>query len=131
MLKKLTKLNKEFDTKILIKAKKITEKYEIILTQDDGEWYGNSIEMPNIFGDGKTPKECKKNTKEAITTVIAYLLEQKEIIPTPTNKEKRTEQINISLTYEEKNNLSAKASSHGYKNIADYIRAEVFTHQIA
>ncbi len=131
MLKKLTKLNKKFDTKILIKAKKIAEKYEITLTQDDGEWYGNSIEMPNIFGDGKTSKECIRNTKEALITTIAYLLEQREIVPAPINKEERTEKVNISLTHEEKNILSASALSHGYKDIADYIRAKAFTHQIA
>ena len=45
---KLKKLNREFDSKILTKAKKIVEKYEVIMTFDDGEWYGKGLEI-SIF----------------------------------------------------------------------------------
>ena len=131
MLEKSTKLNKEFDAKILSKAKKIAGKYEIILNQADGEWYGKGVEMPTVFGDGKTPDKCTESMREALTAAVAYLLEQGEVVPAPASEEKRTEQVNIRLTCEEKVILMASARSHGYKGLADFIRANAFTSQVA
>ena len=76
MLEKLTKLNKEFDINIVKKAKNIVEKYNIIINLEDGEYYGNSVEMPTVFSDGKTEEECIKKTKEALIIAVSYLLEQ-------------------------------------------------------
>ena len=81
MLEKLTKLNKEFDINIVKKAKNIVEKYNIIITQEDGEYYGNSVEMPTVFGDGKTLDECREYTKEALVVVVSYLIEQEQKVP--------------------------------------------------
>lgn len=125
MSNKSTKLNKEFDTKIFARAKKIAEKYEIILTEADGEWYGKGVEMPTVFGDGKTADECVKNTKEALAAVVAHLLESGDTIPVPASEGKRTEQVNVRVTAEEKVILASYARSHGYRGIGDFIRARV------
>ncbi len=127
MSDKLAKLNKEFDGKILTEARKIAEKYEIILTPEDGEWYGKGVEMPTVFADGKTPGECTENTIEAFTAAIAYLLEKGAIVPAPASEAKRTEQVNIRLTCEEKVILMSAARSQGYRGLADFIRAKALT----
>ena len=120
---KSKKLNREFDSGILAKAKKIVEKYEVIMSFEDGQWYGKGLEMPLVFGDGKTPDECIKNTKEALTATIAHLLEIGEAVPPPASEGKRTEQVNVRLTVEEKAILGATARSQGFKGLGDFLRA--------
>jgi predicted RNase H-like HicB family nuclease len=130
MSNKSKKLNKPFDSKILAHANKIAEKYEIILAFEGGEYFGRGLEMPNVFGDGKTPDECMQNTKEAIASTIAHLLEKGESIPAPASEGKRTEQVNIRLTVEEKVILGATAKSKGFQGLADFIRAKVLSPQL-
>lgn len=124
---KSKKLNREFESKILAKAKKIVEKYEVIMSFGDGEWYGKGLEMPLVFGDGKTPDECIKNTKEALTATIAHLLEIGEVVPAPASDGKRTEQVNVRLTVEERAILGATAHSQGFKGLGDFLRARALT----
>lgn len=125
MLSKLKKLNSKFDEKALSSAKKIVDKYEVIMSCCNGEWYGRGLEIPTVFGDGKTPDECINNTKEALVATVAYLLEQGEAVPVPSSTGKRTEQVNIRLTAEEKAILSASAHSQGFKGLSDFLRAKV------
>ncbi|MDD5327277.1 MAG: type II toxin-antitoxin system HicB family antitoxin [Phycisphaerae bacterium] len=126
MSNKSKKLNRAFDEKILAKAQKVTEKYEIIMSFEDGEWYGRGLEMPNVFGDGKTPDECIQNTKEGLISVVAHLLEQGEVVPSPACEGNRTEQVNVRLTKEEKIILNASAKSQGFHGLADFLRAKAF-----
>ena len=131
MSNKSKKLNREFDSKVLAKAKKIVEKYEVVMSFDDGQWYGKGLEMPLVFGDGKTPDECIKNAKEALTVTVAHLLEIGEVVPAPASEGKRTEQVNVRLTAEEKAILGATARSRGFRGIADFLRATALTPKIA
>ena len=124
MSNKSTKLNKPFSKEVLGIAKKVVDKYEIILTFSDGEWYGKVLEMPMVFGDGKTPDKCVKNTKEALTATIGHLLERGDVIPVPTCEGKRNKQVNVRLTEEEKAILGAAASSQGFKGLGDFLRAK-------
>lgn len=128
---KSKKLNREFDSKILAKAKKIVEKYEVIMSFEDGEWYGKGLEMSLVFGDGKTPNECIKNTKEALIATVAHLLEIGEVVPAPASEGKRTEQVNVRLTVEERAILGATARSQGFRGLGDFLRAKALTPQIA
>lgn len=124
MSNKSKKLNKAFNKNILSTAKKIAEKYEIIVVFENGDWYGRGLEMPNVFGDGKTPDECLKNTREGLVSAVAHLLERKEVVPAPASQGKRTEQVNIRLTAEEKAILGASAKARGFHGLADFIRAK-------
>ena len=130
MSNKLKKLNKPFNKTVLATAKKIAEKYEVIISSEKGEWYGRGLEMPNVFGDGKTPDECVTNTREGLISAVAHLLEQGEVIPAPASKGKRSEQVNIRLTAEEKVILGASAKSKGFQGLADFIRAKALTPQL-
>jgi predicted RNase H-like HicB family nuclease len=129
MSNKSKKLNKPFNRNVLVTAKKVAEKYGVILSFENGEWYGRGLEMPNVFGDGKTPDECVENTKNGLISAVAHLLEQGEVIPAPASERKRTEQVNIRLTPEEKVILGASAKSKGFQGLADFIRAKALTPQ--
>ena len=130
MSNKLKKLNKPFKNVILATAKKVAEKYEVILSFENGQWYGRGLEMPNVFGDGKTPDECVENTRNGLIAAVAHLLEQGEVIPAPANQGKRTEQVNVRLTSEEKAILGASAKSKGFQGLADFIRAKALAPQL-
>ncbi len=129
MSDKSKNLNKAFNPKSFATAKKIAEKYEVILSFEDGECYGRGLEMPNVYGDGKTPNECIKSTREALIASIAHLLEQGEVVPAPASQGKRTEQVNIRLTPEEKVILGASAKAKGFHSLADFFRAKAMALQ--
>ena len=116
-------LDRPFDPQILRRAGQIAESYQIILQYEDGEYFGRALEMPTVMNDGKTPDECVKATREIITTAVAYLLEKGETPPTPASENKRTEQINIRLTPEEKLLLEEKARTKGFRGVSDFVRA--------
>ncbi len=124
MSKKSKNLNRPFDKKLLVIAQKFVDKYEIILVKQGGEWYGRGLEMSTVFADGKTPDECIKNTKEALMAAATHLLEQGKIVPAPATAGKRTEQVNVRLTAEEKIILTATAKSRGFKGVGDFIRSQ-------
>ncbi|MBN1391269.1 MAG: type II toxin-antitoxin system HicB family antitoxin [Sedimentisphaerales bacterium] len=119
-------MNKPFDAKILAKARKVAERYEIIMSYENGEWYGKGLEIPTVFGDGKTAEECIENTREALAAVVAHLLEQGEVFPSPASENKRTEQVNVRLTKEEKIILNTSARAQGFHGLADFLRAKAF-----
>jgi predicted RNase H-like HicB family nuclease len=129
MSNKSKNLNKPFDAKFLTNAKKIAKKYEIILSFEDGQWYGRGLEMPNVYGDGETPDKCIENTREALTASVAHLLERGEVVPAPASQGKRTEQVNIRLTAEEKIILSTSAKANGFHSLADFFRAKAMIPQ--
>ena len=89
---------------------------------EDGEWYGKGLEMPLVFGGGKTPNECIKNTKEALIAASAHLLEIGNVVPAPASEGKRTEQVNVRLTVEERAILGATARSQGFRGLGDFLR---------
>ncbi len=115
-------INRPFAPGILRRARAIADTYQIILHHEDGEYYGRGLEMPHVMNDGKTPDECVRATREILTTAVAYMLENKQTPPAPASQNKRTEQVNIRLTSEEKLILEDAARSRGFRGISDFIR---------
>lgn len=116
-------LIRPFEKNVEETAKKLADKYQIVLTQEDGMWFGHGLEMPNVFGEGKTSNQCVKNTLEALRASIAVMLEAGQMPPMPANHGQRSEQVNIRLSAVEKAVIEAFARSKGYRGIADYMRA--------
>src|SRR4051812_26952649 len=96
------KIDRPFDPAILRRAREIADSYQIILQFEDGLYYGRGLEMPTVMNHGKTPDACVRATKDILTTAVAYLLEKGETPPAPAAENKRTEQVNVRLTAEEK-----------------------------
>ena len=104
-------------------ARSIADEYQIILTNEDDEWYGHGLEMPKVMADGKTVAQCVKNTREAMTAAVAYMIESGQVPPSPAKEGKRTEQVNIRLGAMEKFALTFAAKQKGFKSLADFLRA--------
>jgi len=116
-------INRAFDRAILRRAEEAAQSYQIILHFEDGEYYGRGLELPNVMSDGKTPDECVRATRDALVTAVAYLLEKGEAPPAPAVENKRTEQVNIRLTAEEKLLLEETARRKGFRGISDFVRS--------
>ncbi len=112
-----------FDAAMLKQARKIAGAYEIVLWFEDGEWYGRSLELPNTYGDGKTPATCIASVREGLVATVATMLEDGERPPAPARAGERTEQINIRLTSAEKAILENRSRAGGFRGISDYVRA--------
>jgi predicted RNase H-like HicB family nuclease len=116
-------IDRPFDHSIMSKAEKIARQYQVILNCEDEHWYGRGLELPAIFGDGKTVEQCVKNTREAFAGWVAYLLEDGQRPPTPAREGSRTAQVNVRLTAEEKVFLEATAKRKGFTGLSDFVRA--------
>ena len=84
-------IDRPFAPALLRKARAVAESYQIILHQEDGEYYGRSVELPNVMNDGPTPDKCVEATRDILTTAIAYARSPPYPSPPSTDK-KRTEQ---------------------------------------
>jgi predicted RNase H-like HicB family nuclease len=116
-------IDRPFDVHTMAKAVKVAQQYQVILAFEDGHWYGRGLELPNIYGDGKTVNQCVENTREAFCGWVAYLLEEGQRPPTPAREGTRTAQVNVRLTSEEKVLLEATAKRKGFSGLSDFVRA--------
>ena len=113
-----------FDPAVLRHARKIAEQYRIVLEVNEELGYiGSSIEMPNVFADGKSPDDCVIATREALSVAVATMLEQGQEPPSPASTGLRKAQVNVRLNSEEKYRLQEAARKLGFKGLGDFIRA--------
>jgi len=83
---------------------------------------GSSVEFPTVFADAQSLEECYRVTQDALAVAVATMLECGQIPPQPVSSRKRTEQVNVRLTTEEKMFLSNAASTLGFRGISDFLR---------
>jgi predicted RNase H-like HicB family nuclease len=111
-----------FDPDIATQAKRIADEYEIVLWFEDGQWFGHSLELPNTYGDGKTPAACIKSVRAGLAATVATMLEEGDTPPAAAREGVRTEQINIRLTAAEKARLENRSRAGGFRGISDFVR---------
>jgi predicted RNase H-like HicB family nuclease len=116
-------IDRPFAPEVLSRARKLAERYKIVIEQEDGEYYGHALEVPGARDDGATPNECVARTRQAVITMVAYMIEQGEVPPVPASEGQRTEQVNVRLSVEEKMAIEAAARRKGFKGMSDYMRA--------
>jgi predicted RNase H-like HicB family nuclease len=116
-------IDRPFDPKVLERARKIVERYQVVVWFEEGEWYGRGVELPNAMNDGKTAEQCVTNTRDILVTTVAYLIESGEAPPPPARDNLRTEQVNVRLTVEEKMAVEAAAQRKGFRGIGDFMRS--------
>ena len=112
-----------FEANVLEQAGAVVADYQIILTCEDGQWFGRGLELPHVFGDGETPEQCVASTREALAAAVAYLFESGHSPPLPAKQGKRTTQVNVRLTAEEKAILEGTARRKGFEGLSDFLRA--------
>ena len=57
------------------RASNWSKRYNLVLKQKDGEWYGHAEEYPEAMGDGRTPAQCIRNTRKALRAAVLTILE--------------------------------------------------------
>jgi len=116
-------LNKPFKESIVRKAGKIVADYRIILERNERLGFiGSSVELPTVFVDAKTPEKCYKAVQDALMVAVATMIECGQRPPQPASAKRRTEQVNVRLTAEEKLLFANAAMNLGFKGISDFIR---------
>lgn len=115
-------VNKPLDAKHLEAGRKLAARYQAVIWFEDGEYYGRGLELPWTFEDGRTPDECFAKLRDAMAETVAFMLDRGERPPSPANESRRTAQINIRITPQEKSLLEQVAHAHGYNGVSDYLR---------
>jgi len=116
-------INRPFAAEILQRAARLAERYQIVLEHEDGWWYAHGLELAGARGDGATPEAAVADTREALVTMVAYMLEAGERPPAPAQEGRRTEQVNIRLTAEERLHLEGRSQAQGFRGLSDFVRA--------
>lgn len=124
--KKVTDPAEPFGAATLQKAREIAHGYKLTIEKSDRlNYIGSSVELPTVFADGDTPQKCYEATQETLSVAVAAMLEAGQTPPQPAAFMKRTTQVNVRLTPEEKALIASAAAKTGFKGLADFIRSTV------
>lgn len=116
-----------FDSAVWSEAQNIVADYRILIERHERMGFvGSSIELPNVIADGTTPMKCYESIQDALTFIVATMLEDGE--SPPEGPQKRTAQVNIRLTPREKDLLSRKSKELGFRWLSDFIRTISLQH---
>lgn len=116
-------IDRPFSPEIWARARNTVLRYRLILEpSEEVGFVGTALELPGAFADGRTADECVSATREAVATAVATMLEAGQEPPRPASS-RRTEQINIRLSAEEKALLEDLARTRGFRGISDFMRA--------
>lgn len=107
---------------LLRKGMELARRYQVVLWEESGEFYGRGLELPYVMEDGPTADACMKKLRQAMGETVGHLLERGEPAPSPVSEARRTAQVNIRITTQEKSLLEQVARAHGYHGISDYVR---------
>src|SRR5689334_4274436 len=117
------RIDAPFAPDVLRRARILADRYQIVVSMENGEYYGRGLELPYVMDDGATPQECVTNTRQALVATVATMLEQGQTPPSPASDEKRDQQINIRLSTMEKAALEEAARQAGYSGVSEFVRA--------
>ena len=121
--KKKLPIDRPFAPAILAEAELLAPQFSLVLQPEPEGGVGATVlEMPNVYGFGDTVNDCVRETRELLVTMLAYMLETGEAIPSPGAESKRTEQVNVRLTALEKLRLEDESRRAGFRGLSDYIR---------
>ena len=77
-------IDRKFSKEDTQTANELARDYHIATEKNDDLGYvGHCVEMPTVMNDGKSMVECQDGVKEAIATVLCYMLEAGIPIPQP------------------------------------------------
>lgn len=126
---KTEKLSAPFKKSVLNKAKTIVDDYRITIEKHDRLGFvGSSLELPTVFVDAKDPESCYEAVQKALEVAVATMIEAGQKPPEPISAKKRTVQVNVRLTAEEKLLFTNAAVNSGFRGISDFIRSTALNH---
>lgn len=111
---------------MLARAREIVAQYGVVIRRepDVGGYLGQGLEMPHVFADAETVEACAAATQEALLVTTAVLLEE-GMTPPPPAGERRTEQVNVRLTVDERYRVEHAAERRGFRGVSDYVRTTI------
>ncbi len=109
-----------FDPAIWRRAKRIAATYRITLEVEKDGLRASSIEMPTVAVHGSTAEEALREVRESLAIGVACMLELGRTPPGTGGR--RTAQVNIRLTFDEKLRLEEAARDAGFRGLSDYVR---------
>ena len=114
-----------FDPDLWAEAKALAERYRFRVEHDPEEpyFYAFGIEAKGAMGGGKTIQTCLKDIRKSMTLWIATMLEDGRQPPAPASDEKRTAQVNVRLTVDEKFRIEEASRRAGFRGVSDFVRA--------
>lgn len=117
--------DRPFSDDVWRRAQRIAGRYQFLVKHDPDEpyFYAFGVEAKGAMGGGETIAECETDIREAMTLWVATMLEQGRRPPEPAADEKRTAQLNVRLTENEKARIEDAARHAGYRGVADFVRA--------
>lgn len=116
-------IEQSFDPQVWDKAHKRAVDYHITLEKNHRLGFiGSCVELPNVYADGTDAQGCYEATLQAVTVAVAAMLESGQRPPVPAGAGKRTLQVNVRLTPEEKALLSNASAILGFSGLSDFMR---------
>ncbi|HBS29490.1 MAG TPA: hypothetical protein DEB06_08595 [Phycisphaerales bacterium] len=108
---------------MLAEAGRIASTYSYVVepSEEAGGYFGRTLELPYVMGDGRTQEACIDSVREATICAIATMLERGESPPEGATSP-RSEQVNIRLTAMERLRIDLEARRAGFRSVSDYIR---------
>jgi predicted RNase H-like HicB family nuclease len=117
-------LSRPFEPAVLERAGKIAADYRLVLEKDERAGFiGSSVEIPTVFAEGPTPDLCVEATLQALAYAVATMIEGGQSPPAAASSGKRSVQINVRLSAQEKYALQEAARRLGFKGVSDFVRA--------
>src|SRR2546423_920045 len=84
-----------FEPEVLKRAEEIAERYQVLVSFEDGESYGRGWDPPGARPDGKPPAARYAPPRDAMKSPAAPMTEDGEPPPPPASEGQRTEQVNV------------------------------------
>ncbi len=115
---------KKANTKVSAPARKIAGQYRLVIEPLVGVGFaGHALELPGVVADGSTLVECVQATRFAVETAVEAMLRNGLKPPAGSSGSKRTEQVNIRLTSDEKARLLEESVRSGFRGLSEYLRS--------
>lgn len=91
--------------------------YEIILRalapEEGGGWFAYYKDFKGIMGDGETPEEAVRDTRDAFKAFIQNAIDNKDTIPMPSSHQPKAVRLNITIPEDDLIIIDNFAKSHG------------------
>lgn len=103
----------------------MANQYQFVVQYDPDEpyFYAFGLEARGAMGGGKTMAACHKDIRASMTLWVAVMLEDGLTPPRPASDDKRTQQVNVRLTADEKFRIEEAARRAGFRGVSDFVRA--------
>lgn len=117
------RLHRPLDPARMAEGRKLAQRYQIVIWNEDGQFFGRGLELPYTFEDAPTAEECITKLREAMAETVELMLEMGQQPPVPLLEADRTAQVNIRVTPQEKSILEHAAKAHGFNGVSEYVRS--------